>query len=150
MDVAEQLYLALQHGAAQLRRLDEDLGLSPARFSVLATLRFEGSQRLGVLARREGVAQPTMTQLVRGLEAAGLVVRRPAPSDGRGCVVVLTAGGRALVRRARARKIAWLDEVLRELPADRRVALRDAAAVVDRGARAARADRSPSPPVRLR
>jgi DNA-binding MarR family transcriptional regulator len=146
VDVAEQLYLALQHGATRLRQLDEELGLSPARFSVLATLRFAGSQRLGELARRESVAQPTMTQSVRGLEAAGLVVRRPAPGDGRGRVVELTARGRALVRRARARKIAWLDSVLSELPTDARAALGDAATAVDRAARAGQFPPAPARP----
>ena len=53
-----------------------------------------------------------MTQSVQGLEAAGLVVRVPDPQDGRGCTVRLSPKGRALVRRARARKIAWIDEVL--------------------------------------
>jgi DNA-binding MarR family transcriptional regulator len=134
VDAAERLYLALQHWGAKLRGLDEELGLSPSRFSVLATLRFEGPQRVGELARSEGVAQPTMTQSVQGLEATGLVVRRPDPADGRGCVVELTAKGRALVRRARARKIAWVADALDELDRTERRALTRAADAIDRRA----------------
>ncbi len=114
MRAAEQLYLAIQHSARHFRVLDAGLGLSPARFSVLATLRYEGAQRLGDLARREGVAQPTMTKLVAGLERDSLVVRRADNGDHRGVIVELTPDGRAVVRRARARKIDWLSRVLRD------------------------------------
>jgi DNA-binding MarR family transcriptional regulator len=91
--------------------------VSSARFSVLATLRYGGACRLGDLARLEGVAQPTMTKLVTGLEREGLVARRTDGRDRRGVIVALTPAGRALVRRARARKIDWLGKVLREGPA---------------------------------
>jgi DNA-binding MarR family transcriptional regulator len=106
VDIAERLYVGLVHAAAALRAVDAELGLSPSRSSTLATLRYAGPLRLGELARREGVSQPTMTQAVQAMEAAGLVVRAPAEGDGRGCVVSITPSGRALVRRARARKIA--------------------------------------------
>ena len=131
MDVAEQLYLALRHTSSRMRRLDEELGLSPARFSVLATLRYDGAQRIGELARREGVAQPTMTQSVQGLEAAGLVARSPDPADGRSQVIDLTPAGRALVRRARARKIAWIADALADLSPTTRAALHQAATTLD-------------------
>jgi DNA-binding MarR family transcriptional regulator len=131
VDTAEQVYAALVHASAGLRKLDEEIGLSPARFSALASLRYRGPQRLGELARNEGVSQPTMTQSVQGLETADLVVRVQDPHDGRGCVVRLTPKGRALVRRARARKIAWIDEALQELSHEQSSALRVAAAMLD-------------------
>ena len=131
MDAAEQLYLALRHAAAHMRRLDEEIGLSPARFSVLATLRYDGPRRIGELARGEGVAQPTMTQSVQGLEAAGLVVRRPDPADRRSSTIELTSEGRALVRRARARKIAWIADVLADVEPHDLAALQRAAASLD-------------------
>jgi DNA-binding MarR family transcriptional regulator len=131
VDAAEQVYAALVHASARLRQLDQDLGLSPSRFSVLATLRYEGPRRLGDLARGEGVSQPTMTQTVHGLEAADLVVRESDPHDGRGCIVRLTPKGRALVRRARSRKIAWIDDALCGLGHQPTAALRDAAAALD-------------------
>jgi DNA-binding MarR family transcriptional regulator len=117
MGPAEQLYLAIQHSARRFRVLDDELGLSPARFSVLATLRYQGPQRLGDLARQESVAQPTMTKLITGLERDRLVIRRADSGDRRGTIVELTADGRALVRRARARKIDWIGRALRECPA---------------------------------
>jgi DNA-binding MarR family transcriptional regulator len=61
-----------------------------------------------------------MTQLVAGLERAGLVRRRPDLADGRRCIVRLTSSGRALVRRARARKIAWVQAAIASLDTDQR------------------------------
>ena len=112
MEIAERLYVGLLHAAASLRAIDAELGLSPSRSSTLATLRYAGALRLGELARREGVSQPTMTQAVQAMEATGLVARAPVEGDGRGCVVTITAAGRTLVRRARARKIAWVRAAL--------------------------------------
>jgi DNA-binding MarR family transcriptional regulator len=131
MGPAEQLYLAIQHTGGELRRLDAELGVSPARFSVLATLRYGGPQRIGELARLEGVAQPTMTRLVGHLEDHGLVVREAHATDRRGSVVRISTTGRALVRRARARKIAWIERVLREMSPQERAALARGAQLLD-------------------
>jgi DNA-binding MarR family transcriptional regulator len=131
MGPAEQLYLAVQHTGRALRRLDDELGLTPARFSALATLRYAGPQRVGELAALEGVAQPTMTRLVGKLEDEGLVVREHDAADGRGSVVALTGDGRALVRRARARKIAWVARAIREVRPEDLDALADSARLLD-------------------
>ena len=106
MNTAERVYLAVQHAGNRLRELDDEIGLSPARFSVLARLRYSGAISIGELARAERVSQPTMTQLVGALENTGLVGRAQDPNDRRRCIVELRPEGRALVRRARARKIA--------------------------------------------
>jgi DNA-binding MarR family transcriptional regulator len=139
MGPAEQLYLAIQHSARHFRLLDAELGLSPARFSVLATLRYEGAHRLGDLARREGVTQPTMTKLVAGLERDRLVARRADSHDHRGIIIELTVDGRALVRRARARKINWLGHALRECSPDDVSATGRTAEHLDQAAKAAAA-----------
>ena len=112
MGPGEQLYIALVHAARRLGALDSELGLSPARFSLLATLRYQGPQNVSRLAQLEHVTQPTITKLVNALERDGLVERRPDPADGRASAVHLTSTGRALVRRARARKIAYVDSVI--------------------------------------
>jgi DNA-binding MarR family transcriptional regulator len=112
MGPGEQLYVALIHAGRHLRALDDELGLSPARFSLLATLRYQGPQNVGRLAELEHVSQPTVTKLVNALERDGLVERQPDPSDGRSCAVHLSPKGRALVRRARSRKIAYVDSAI--------------------------------------
>ena len=54
-----------------------------------------------------------MSKLIAGLERDRLVDRRADDGDHRAVIVDLTADGRALVRRARARKIDWIGTVLR-------------------------------------
>jgi DNA-binding MarR family transcriptional regulator len=131
VDVAERLYVAIVHASTAMRASDAELGLSPSRSSTLATLRYAGPLRLGELARREGVSQPTMTQSVQAMEAAGLVARGPAEGDGRGCVVSITPEGRALVRRARARKVAWVRAALDPVGDDGAAALLAAVEALD-------------------
>jgi DNA-binding MarR family transcriptional regulator len=101
---------------------------------VLAALRYGGPRRIGDLARHEGLSQPTVTQTVTALEDAGLVRRRADPVDGRGRVVELTAEGRALVRRARARKIAWVRASVAPRPATEQDIVAAVAAELDRRA----------------
>jgi DNA-binding MarR family transcriptional regulator len=117
MGPGEQLYVGLVHSSRHLRRLDHELGLSPARFALLATLRYRGPQTVSRLAQLEDVSQPTVTKLVNALEAGGLVHRQPDPGDGRASLVHLSPGGRALVRRARARKIEYIESVTAGLDA---------------------------------
>jgi len=74
-----------------------------------------GPRRVTELAEFEGLAQPTVTLLVKRLEHGGLVTRERAHADGRVVMVALTeAGGGALEafrRRAGATLGAYLDEV---------------------------------------
>src|SRR5215207_1111513 len=92
--------------------LDDDLGLSPVRFSVLGALAFHPPMTVGELSRFEHVRSPSMTRLLRDMERDGLVERVPDPADGRRTLVRLTGAGRRLVTTARNRKIAWVAAVL--------------------------------------
>lgn len=80
---AEDLYGFVQHFGRRLREIDVQLDISPARFSVLASLVFHGRANIGELAAFERVRRPSMTRLVRDMERAGLVRRADDPSDGR-------------------------------------------------------------------
>jgi DNA-binding MarR family transcriptional regulator len=75
-----------------LRGRSRDISLTAA--STLSTLSRTGPMRLTDLAAVEGIAQPSMTSLVTGLERAGLVERRPDPADRRVVLVTLTDAGR--------------------------------------------------------
>jgi DNA-binding MarR family transcriptional regulator len=80
--------------------------------STLGLLLRSGALRLTALAEREAVSQPAMTGLVSRLQAAGLVVRRADPSDGRAVLVELTVAGRALIEDRRARRAAEMEGLL--------------------------------------
>jgi len=65
--------------------------------------------RLTVLAARTGITYQSMGELVDALERRGYVKRRADPSDRRARLVMLTAKGRRLARRAVA-EIAQIEE----------------------------------------
>ncbi len=87
---------------AQLDDLLKPHGLSFARYEALVLLTFSrnGSLPLGKMGERLQVHPTSVTSIVDRLEAAGLVVRRRHPEDGRGVLAEITGEGRALVERA--------------------------------------------------
>src|SRR5512144_1630762 len=94
-----------------LAQLDEILrphGLSFARYEALVLLTFSrnGSLPLGKMGERLQVHPTSVTSIVDRLEAAGLVVRRRHPDDGRAVLAEITPAGRALVERATADLVA--------------------------------------------
>jgi DNA-binding MarR family transcriptional regulator len=99
------------------RHLIPSEGVSLTAGSTLGLLR-SGALRLTALAEREGVSQPAMTGLVSRLQAAGLVVRRADPSDGRAVLVELTVAGRGLIEDRRSRRAAAMEGLLDLLDPD--------------------------------
>jgi DNA-binding MarR family transcriptional regulator len=94
-----------------LARLDgilKPLGLSFARYEALVLLTFSsrGSLPLGKMGERLQVHPTSVTSIIDRLEAAGLVVRRRHPDDGRAVLAEITASGRELVERATADLVA--------------------------------------------
>jgi DNA-binding MarR family transcriptional regulator len=55
-----------------------------------------GPRRITELAELEGLAQPTMTLLVKRLEARGWVAREGLPEDGRVVILSITEAGEAV------------------------------------------------------
>jgi DNA-binding MarR family transcriptional regulator len=74
-------------------------GTSQGRFTVLALLNRDPDQPLcpANLADRSGVTRATMTGLLQGLEAEGLIKRTASADDKRMSYVALTAKGRKYV-----------------------------------------------------
>ncbi|MGH3502283.1 MAG: MarR family winged helix-turn-helix transcriptional regulator [Nocardioidaceae bacterium] len=88
-----------------LGELDEILRvheLTFARYEALVLLSFsrQGSLPLGKMGERLQVHPTSVTSIVDRLEAAGLVVRRRHPTDGRTVLAELTDSGRILVATA--------------------------------------------------
>jgi DNA-binding MarR family transcriptional regulator len=101
---------------AAVRRTPRDMSLTS--LSTLSTLDQTGPRRITDLALVEGVAQPSMTVLVSGLERAGLVERRADPADGRVALVALTARGSVYLRGRRVAGAKAFDQLIDKLPAD--------------------------------
>jgi DNA-binding MarR family transcriptional regulator len=121
-DVAARLYVALGRLVRVLRRTGT-AEVSPGAFSALAALSAAGQLRPGDLAVREGVAAPTMTRIVAGLEEAGYVRRAPDPQDRRAVLVQLTEAGGSLLVGERSTRSRELRRRVEALPAADRAAL---------------------------
>jgi DNA-binding MarR family transcriptional regulator len=94
-----------------LAQLDEILrphGLTFARYEALVLLTFSraGSLPLGKMGERLQVHPTSVTSIVDRLEAAGHVVRRRHPEDGRAVLAEITGSGRQVVEGATADLVA--------------------------------------------
>ncbi len=119
-----QLVGALHAVEARLEQALEPLGLSLAKFGVLARLVAAGEPvTLGALAEMRACVRSNITQLVDRLEVEKLVARAADPRDRRSIRAELTTEGR---RRhdaaAKALQAAELD-LLSRLPAAQRESL---------------------------
>ena len=88
--------------------------ISRTELEVLSILR-EGPRRITELAELEGIAQPTMTLLVKRLEEKGWARREGLPEDGRVVMVSITSAGSAAQEKFRAQFLAALRTDLQEL-----------------------------------
>jgi DNA-binding MarR family transcriptional regulator len=92
-------------------------GLTRTEGEVLAMLG-DGPLRVTELAALEGLAQPTMTLLVRRLEQRRLVRRESVPHDGRVVLVAITrAGEQALAQFRECFEAALRSDLERLAPA---------------------------------
>ena len=98
--------LVLRHARRDIPRTES---------GVLSTLS-GGPRRITELAELEGLAQPTITLLVKRLEERGWVERGRDAADGRAVVVAITDAGRAALEDLRAQVGAFLHERVADLP----------------------------------
>ena len=114
----------LQRAALLTRLLVRQLGgeLSRTEIGLLKTLR-GGSRRITELAESEGLAQPTITLLIKQLEEKGLVTRTRQSGDGRVVLVTVTESGNVALEEYRGRLRAVLGRYLAEIADDQVEAL---------------------------
>lgn len=104
---------------AELRKYGAKEMSVPQYRSLGFVYRNEGAS-LSEVGDHIGLTLPTMSLLVDGLVARGLVSRRTDPEDRRRMTLTLTAAGRARLESARAATMANLEERFRQLsPSDR-------------------------------
>ena len=101
---------ALARLARQVERALEPLELSMPQYRVLSLLG-DGSSASSALAGRLAVSPPSITAVVDGLVTRGLVERQADPGDRRRLTLLLTAGGRKLLRSAEVAVDARLGEI---------------------------------------
>src|SRR5436309_2531019 len=130
-EVASRLRLAIVRIA---RRMRQEAGgdLSASQTAALATIEGHGPLTPSELAALERVQRPTATRIVARLEEQDLVERAADPADGRSFIVTSTPRGRALLRKLRTRKNAYLARRLGRLPAEDVAVLARAAEILER------------------
>jgi len=133
--VADRLHSAALHLLRRLRLEDDVLGVSPPRLSALSVVVYAGPLAIGALAVAEGVAAPTMTRLVDGLEHDGFVRRRRDPADARGVLVEATPAGKRILTRGRAQRVQTLAAGLAALSDDELAAIGRGAELIERVSR---------------
>lgn len=114
--------------ASQLTRLvlGQTRGeISRSEGGILRTLS-GGPRRVTELAELEGLAQPTITILIKRLEENGWVERGRDSEDGRVVLVSLTPEGAGALERYRAQYRALLRDRIAAMPDEQIAALEDA------------------------
>lgn len=116
------------------RRLRQEAGgdLSPSLTAALASIERHGPLTPSELAEAERVQRPTATRLLARLEAQGLLLRVADPDDRRSTRVSASPAGRALLKKLRSRKNAYLAKRLRGLEPDEVATLERAADILER------------------
>lgn len=95
------------------QRLRNDFGTTLPRFDLLAQLeRSPDGLTMRELSQRLMVTGGNVTGITDQLEAEGLVVREPHPSDRRSVTVRLTPAGRRQFKRMAATHEGWIVELL--------------------------------------
>lgn len=114
---ADRLHSLSIHLLRRLRREAAGTGLTAPQLSALSVIVYGSPISLGELAAAERVRPPTMSRLVRHLEAAGLVSRGRDPRDRRILELRATERGARVLQEGRARRVSVLADDLERLPA---------------------------------
>ena len=125
-----ELSLAIGQLVRRLRAEVNPDELSWSQLTTLARLDKVGAMTTADLARAEFVKPQSMGTTLADLEQAGLVQRRPHPTDGRQVLFALTAAGIDARRKRSLARREWLLAAMERLdPADRQTLLAAAALI---------------------
>jgi homoprotocatechuate degradation regulator HpaR len=94
-----RLMRARESVMARLRPVLRTHGVTEQQWRVLRTVQDLQETELTALAERVFLLPPSLSRIVRDLEARGLIVRRPSAQDQRRALVSLAPGGEALIHR---------------------------------------------------
>lgn len=131
LDLAARLRLAVTRTARRLRQ-EANADMSPSLMAAMATVDRHGPLTPSELASIERIQRPTATRVAARLEEQGLVSRADDPTDGRVTLLTITDDGRALLKRLRSRKTAYLASRMEDLSPEDLAALQRAADVLER------------------
>jgi DNA-binding MarR family transcriptional regulator len=96
---------------------------NPTQLLILTQLAGSDPMRVGELAQRVHVSQPTATTVVNGLASAGLVTRIKDTQDGRAIKVSLTEHGVQNLSEVGQQEAAYLQTLINALPEQEQAAM---------------------------
>jgi DNA-binding MarR family transcriptional regulator len=120
---ALNLVLAIHRLRRGLRAVLPPGQFNPTQLLILTQLAGSAPMRVGELAHRVHVSQPTATTVVNGLAAAGLVRRIKDTEDGRAIKVSLTELGVGTLTEVGRQEAAYLDTLMDALPEHEKAAM---------------------------
>jgi len=132
MELADRLHSTAIRLLRTVRSVDTESGISGPRLSVLSVLVFRGPATITELAQAEQVTPPTISRMIKDMEWAGLVERRPDPSDGRVHRIRATRRGRRVLNEGRVRRVNAVAEFLEALDQSDRDTVAAAVTVLER------------------
>jgi DNA-binding MarR family transcriptional regulator len=130
--VVERFHHAAIRLLRALRAVDEAGGFSGPRASALSVLVFRGPQSLAGLAAAEGVKPPTMSRLVKAMQAEGLVEAESSAHDQRRITIRASARGKRRLLEARERRLAAIARMIEGASAAEAAALRAVTDMLER------------------
>ena len=144
LELATCLHRGILRLSRRLRSTRAGAALSASKLLVLGLLQEDSAATAAHLAAELRIQPQSLTRLLAGLRADGLISRRPDPADGRQSLIELTpAGAEALAADMLDRRRRLAGAMLRVLtPAEREV-LRIAAGLMDRLAAAVEPEYGP-------
>jgi len=101
-----------------VRFLSDRADLSASAAFAMNRVCREGPIRLTALAAKEGVSQPSMTQLIQRLERQGLMTRLADPDDGRAALIGITGDAQTLLDDRKRIRRERLTELLATLTSE--------------------------------
>jgi DNA-binding MarR family transcriptional regulator len=107
--------------ARSLSEVNQDVTLP--QFRSLVVLATAGPQTVSALADRLAVHASTMTRMCNRLVSRGLVLRAPSAVDRREVVIALTTMGTSVVENVMTARRRELDEIVRRMGDDDRLAV---------------------------
>ena len=111
-EVAGALRVSIGLLLRRLRQLKAEGEITLPESSALARLDRGGPATSSELARQEQISPQSMGATLAGLEARGLVARRPDPTDGRRAVMSITNAGQQVLRDRRNESTRRLAQAL--------------------------------------
>lgn len=108
--MAVELATAMSRLRARLRSESSPAmtGWSISQLAILSRIITDGPITASAIAQAEHMRGPSVAAVVPALKAAGLVVTRPDPRDGRKVLITATPEGRRLRDTYQASRKAWL------------------------------------------